>query len=89
MYHNYQIVGLVLRQSMTYEGKHGKELFISCGCVLLFTNCNSVIDMLIMGLGLRQSLMVIIIYHWYPVICKSTYLPFILYYKSAFVVVCM
>ena len=27
------------------------------------------------------------IYHWYPLICKSTYLPFIIYYKSAFVVV--
>ena len=29
------------------------------------------------------------IYHRYPVICKSAYLPCVMYYKSAFVVVYM
>ena len=45
---------------LKYGEKHAKYILIRCGCMLLFTNiCNSVVNMVVMGLVLWKSLMVI------------------------------
>ena len=72
---------------LRYREKHGKDILISCGCFCCLQTCNSIFKMLIMGLGLRQNLMVIspLVYSYMQ---KYLY-PLIMYYKSAFVVVYM
>ena len=44
-----------------------KNILIRCGRVLFFTICNSVLNMLVMGLILGQGH----IYHCYPVIMQK------------------
>ena len=56
---------------------------ISCGHVFLFTNMYLSFNMLIMGLALRQCLMAI----YLLLVLSYAYLSFIMYYKSAFVIV--
>ena len=55
---------------LRYTAKYGKDILISCGCVLLFTNkqfrCKHSGDW-----GSTWAMFDDHTYHWYPVICKS------------------
>ena len=54
-----EISDTYLVMCLGYGEKHGKDILISCGRVLLFTNIKFGLNMLIMGLAFRQSLMVV------------------------------
>ena len=69
-----------LLRCLRYREKAFKLAVAVCCCL---QTCNSVLNILIMGLGLRQSLMVISI----TGILLYAKVPFLMYYKSVFVVV--
>ena len=81
MFTSLQVSDIYLLGCWKYREKHGKDIFISCGCVLLFTNMSFSFKM---GLGLRQSLMVmsitsILLYANNVLLCCCLHVTYIVY----------